>query len=36
MILIISVCSEKLHENEFVKPIEKFVEKNFLLKILTI
>jgi len=32
MILIISVCSEKLHENEFVKPIEKFVGKNSFVK----
>ncbi len=32
MILIISVCSEKLHENEFVKPLEKFVGKNSFVK----
>lgn len=28
MILIISTCKEKLHELEFVKPIEKILKKN--------
>jgi GMP synthase (glutamine-hydrolysing) len=28
MILIISTCSEKLHDLEFVKPIEKIIEEN--------
>lgn len=32
MILIISVCKEKFHENEFVKPFEKIVSKDFLTK----
>ena len=32
MILIISVCREKLHELEFVKPVEKIVCKNFVTK----
>lgn len=29
MILLISTCFEKLHELEFVKPIENIVKKNF-------
>lgn len=29
MILIISTCKEKLHELEFVKPIEEIISKNF-------
>lgn len=29
MILIISTCAQKLHELEFVKPVEKIVNKNF-------
>lgn len=28
MILIISVCAEKLHELEFVKPVEKILKEN--------
>ncbi|MDP3966438.1 MAG: hypothetical protein Q8Q04_02820 [archaeon] len=32
MILIISLCKEKLHELEFVKPIEKIVGKNYFVK----
>ena len=32
MILIISVCREKLHELEFVKPVEKILCDNFLTK----
>ncbi len=29
MILIINICKEKLHYNEFVEPIEDIVKKNF-------
>lgn len=29
MILLISTCKDKLHELEFVKPIEKILQKNF-------
>lgn len=32
MILILSLCKEKLHELEFVKPIEKIVKENHLVK----
>ena len=28
MILIINICKEKLHELEFVKPIESILRKN--------
>jgi hypothetical protein len=30
--LIISTCAEKLHELEFVKPIEDFLEKDCFVK----
>ena len=29
MILIISTCKEKMHEREFVKPVERFFHNNF-------
>lgn len=32
MILLVNVCGEKLHEYEFVKPIEKLVGKCFVKK----
>jgi GMP synthase-like glutamine amidotransferase len=32
MILLISTCSEKLNEEEFVKPIAKIAEKNYEIK----
>jgi GMP synthase-like glutamine amidotransferase len=32
MILLISTCSEKLSEDEFVKPIAKIVEKDYEIK----
>ncbi|MCR4327749.1 MAG: gamma-glutamyl-gamma-aminobutyrate hydrolase family protein [Nanoarchaeota archaeon] len=32
MILIISLCNERLHENEFVKPVEKIVKISFFTK----
>ena len=32
MILIISTCKEKLHENEFVKPVEEIVGSGFVTK----
>ena len=32
MILIISTCAEKIHELEFVKPIEEILEKNYFVK----
>jgi len=32
MILVISLCKEKLHELEFVKPIEDILKNNFIRK----
>jgi GMP synthase-like glutamine amidotransferase len=32
MILIISTCKEKLHELEFVKPVEEIVSRGFITK----
>ena len=32
MILLISTCSEKLHELEFVNPVKEIVKENYLVK----
>lgn len=32
MILIINICNENLHYFEFVRPIEKIIQKNFITK----
>ena len=32
MILIISVCKEKLHELEFVKPVENIIKENYFIR----